>query len=116
MLKGCEKVHSKYFSGSPPESKSTTVGVQPKSEFQKSRNSSYFELIIIDFESASTALALSNLTSNRFSSQYGLWKFDFGWTPTVVNLVGVRLNFFYCVHKSFARDFTDFASKNGQKP
>jgi hypothetical protein len=52
--------------------KSITVEVHPKSEVQKSQNSPYFELIIISFGSAITTIALSNLKSIRFSSQYGV--------------------------------------------
>jgi hypothetical protein len=59
-----------FFRWTP--TKSTTVGVHPKSEFQKSQNSPYYELIIIDFGSVITTLALSKLKSMQFSSQCGI--------------------------------------------
>jgi hypothetical protein len=55
----------------------------------------------MDFELDSARVALAGPKSIIISSKYGefgdFWNSDFGWTPTVLNLVGVRPKNIYCV-------------------
>jgi hypothetical protein len=54
----------------------------------------------MDFRLENVRLVLDNPKSINISFKYGefcdFWNSDFGWTPTVVDLVEVDPNFFYC--------------------
>jgi hypothetical protein len=55
----------------------------------------------MDSRLESARVVLADPKSNIISSKYGefcdFWNSDFGWTPTVVDLVGIHPKNIYCV-------------------
>jgi hypothetical protein len=77
-------MHIKYISDVLTSIKSTSVRVHPKSDFENSQNLSNFELNMIDYGKYDSSTFQFKI--HLFSSME-LFKLDFVWTSTKVDLV-----------------------------
>jgi hypothetical protein len=99
-------VHSKYFSDGPNSPQLESIRNQ-------TYKIPYWELNRIDFSLKSArADPKSIMISSKYGEFFEFWNSDFGWTPIVMDLVGVHPKNIYCVGASVAK--IDSVRSNGE--